>query len=228
MGSGVVAIVPWERPGATLGARLFPTAFATTRDAERFFGALPDGPVAPALRFAAAAELLAVGSVVLVAVPGMLVALDGLRASFLLHASTRAAVALGAAVSTLGFSALLVGAHAVHTLAMARAARRLGGAVSRSRALRFGLFACGWDLCSSPAGLVGAWLVEGPARAAGVVAASLGAPSRSTHAALRAIYGLDGARASRARRFGVAMAMAFATPLALVLVLVVAFIALRA
>ena len=54
--SGIVAIVPWERPGAGTWSRLFATAKLTTVGAESFFSALPDGEASPALRFAVVAE----------------------------------------------------------------------------------------------------------------------------------------------------------------------------
>ena len=48
--SGVMAIVPWERPGGTAWSRLWTTAMATTQGAEAFFAALPDGAIPPAVR----------------------------------------------------------------------------------------------------------------------------------------------------------------------------------
>jgi hypothetical protein len=61
--SGIVAIVAWERPAMPALTRLWSTARSTTRDAESFFELLPDGPVMPALRFAAICELLAAFSI---------------------------------------------------------------------------------------------------------------------------------------------------------------------
>src|SRR5262252_8354066 len=63
--SGVVTIVAWERPGGRTLGKMWETAHAATRDAEAFFELLPDGPIAPALRFALACELLASGAVIL-------------------------------------------------------------------------------------------------------------------------------------------------------------------
>src|SRR3954447_7933274 len=54
--SGIVAIVAWERPMMPALTRLWATARSTTRDAESFFELLPDGPLLPALRFAAICE----------------------------------------------------------------------------------------------------------------------------------------------------------------------------
>ncbi len=65
--SGVVAVVAWERPGAPALTRLWATARATTFDADRFFESLPDGPIAPALRFAFASEMIASGAMALLA-----------------------------------------------------------------------------------------------------------------------------------------------------------------
>src|SRR5688500_3656158 len=67
--SGIVAIVAWERPLGPPMTRLWATARSTTRDAESFFEALPDGPVLPALRFAALCELMAVSSFFVLLVP---------------------------------------------------------------------------------------------------------------------------------------------------------------
>src|SRR5215470_2435079 len=63
--SGVVTIVAWERQGGRTLGKLWETAHAATRDAEAFFELLPDGPIAPALRFAMLCELVASGAVIL-------------------------------------------------------------------------------------------------------------------------------------------------------------------
>ena len=60
--SGVIAIIPWERPQSPWQTRFFATVQATTRGAEGFFCAMPDGAVSPALRFAVLAETFAVAS----------------------------------------------------------------------------------------------------------------------------------------------------------------------
>src|ERR1041384_609019 len=50
--SGVVAIVPWERPGGTLLTRLWATAKLATLSPGSFFAALPPGGAAAPLGFA--------------------------------------------------------------------------------------------------------------------------------------------------------------------------------
>src|SRR5579859_3125824 len=60
--SGIVAVVPWERPGISAPRRLWATARAATFDAERFFESLPDGPIDTAVGFAVASEMIAVAT----------------------------------------------------------------------------------------------------------------------------------------------------------------------
>ena len=57
--SGVVAIVPWERPGGTVLSRLWATAKLATLSPGPFFSALPPGGVMAPLVFGVLAELLA-------------------------------------------------------------------------------------------------------------------------------------------------------------------------
>jgi hypothetical protein len=196
--SGIVSIVSWERSEAPVLTRLWTTARATTREAEAFFGTLPDGPVAPALRFALLSEVLAAGSMLALWIPVAAVVaplwlrhivLDGDARSFALRVLVLAIPAL---------AVLLVVAHAAHGLALNRGARRSGAPSSRRRALRFGLYATGWDLVVGPLGAVIIALKEGMGAAAGLTSAAVGLPGRSARAFLRGAYGLDGAAAKKA------------------------------
>ncbi len=130
--SGVMAIVPWERLQPAWPSRFFATVQATTRGAEGFFCALPDGAISPAFRFALLAEAFAVGSTAAIIAPLVVLGIPGLLLRFLTSGATRGVVGLATLVGVAGFTALLVGAHALHGLS-------LGGAASRSRALRLGL-----------------------------------------------------------------------------------------
>src|SRR6185436_18330805 len=58
--SGVVAIIPWERPGLGLLSSFWTTAQIATINHRAFFSALPDGEVRPALSFALICEAVAV------------------------------------------------------------------------------------------------------------------------------------------------------------------------
>lgn len=195
--SGIVAIVPWERPGPMF-SRLWLTARATTLDAEGFFEALPDGPLAAALRFAALAELLASFAaftaflaVAAFAAPSWLshVALDPLA-----RATALRLFVLGLPA----FAGLLVMAHVAHALSIDVGAARQGARPDRVRALRFGLYACGWDLVMGPLGAIVVAFKEGPRAALGLAGALSGLPTRATLSFLRGCYGLDGARARAA------------------------------
>lgn len=195
--SGIVAIVAWERPGLPAMTRLWSTARSTTRDAESFFELLPDGPVLPALRFAAICEMLATASMLLLIVPIAAV----LKPEWLRHVVFDApARSLALRVIFLGVPVLasfLVFAHTIHALFIDIGAAKSGARRSRSRALRFGLYACGWDLVMGPLGAVIVAFKEGLAAAAGVLEL-VDVPRRATHAFLRGAYRLEGERAKNA------------------------------
>ncbi len=209
--SGIVSVIAWERPAVPVLSRLWSTARSTTRNAEEFFELLPDGPVMPALRFAAACELLAsaaafLGLVAIVAI----VAPDYLE--YVARDPAARSVALRAVFLGLpAFAALLVAAHAAHGLSIDVGATRNGARGARSRALRFGLYACGWDLVMGPIGAVVVAVKEGARAALGLASALSGLPTRATTAFLRGCYRLEGERARRALRvsyFGAVVATA--------------------
>jgi hypothetical protein len=196
--SGIVSIVSWERAEAPVLSRLWTTARATTREAEAFFGTLPDGPVAPALRFALLSEAIAASAMIALWIPIAAivaplwlrhVALDSDTRSFALRVLVLAIPAL---------AVLLVAAHAAHGLALDRGARGSGAVSSRRRALRFGLYATGWDLVIGPLGAIVVALKEGIGAAVGLTNAAMGLPGRSARAFLRGAYGLDGVVAKKA------------------------------
>ncbi len=194
--SGVVAIVAWERPGAPALARLWSTARATTFDAERFFESLPDGPIAPALSFAITAEVVASSAMALfVLVPLALVAPGWVKHVFL-DEGLMVARLLAAGVP--GLASILVIAHVAHGWALDRGARRSGARGETMRALRFGLYATGWDLVFGPLGAVVVGFREGPRAAIGILRVASGLPTRSARAFLRGCYRLDGKSAEPA------------------------------
>ncbi len=200
-GSGVVAIVPWERPGHGLLARLWNTARLSTRAYNSFFGALPDGDIASALRFALIAELLAVSSVVLAFVPVVL-----LIAPWLIHAVVHDpelrrgfARALIAGVPIVAIA--MVALHTLHGIGLDIGARRQGAPKRRGRGLRFGFYACGWDLVTLPLGLLIVALSEGPRAALGTAPLGMTVPARAAASYLRGVHHLDEERAREAGRF---------------------------
>jgi hypothetical protein len=204
--SGVVAVVPWERPGASSLVRLWTTARATTIEADRFFEALPDGPLLPALRFAVVSEVLAAMAMGTVGL-GALVALSPQWARHVFVEEWLTTARVGSA-AVLGLAALLVVAHAAHGLALDFGARRSGVRRAPTRALRFGLYAAGWDLVLGPIGAVVMALREGPRAALRIAAVSVGLPGRSARAFLRGCYHLEGKAAEPALRASLIAAIA--------------------
>ncbi|HXN33969.1 MAG TPA: hypothetical protein VN894_19010 [Polyangiaceae bacterium] len=196
--SGVVSVVPWERPGATSLARLWATARATTFDAERFFETLPDGAITPALRFAVVSETIAAGSMAL----ALLIALAIVAPSWVGHVLVHdtATLVRFAAAGIPGLAGLLVVAHAVHGWALDYGARRSGARGATSRALRFGLYAAGWDLIIGPLGALVVGVKEGASGAVSVAVVGVGLPGRSARAFLRGCYCLEGKAAGPAMR----------------------------
>jgi hypothetical protein len=196
--SGIVAVIAWERTGVPVLSRLWSTARATTRDAEGFFELMPDGPLMPALRFAALCELLATSAVfagfLLVAAA---VAPDWVKHIVLDPAARQTTLRL-VVLGLPAFAGLLVAAHAAHGFSIDAGARRQGAARAPSRALRFGLYACGWDLVMGPIGAAVVAVKEG-ARAALSLASDLsGLPTQATRAFLHGCYRLEGDRARKA------------------------------
>ncbi len=199
--SGIVAIVPWERPGtASLLARLWTTARATTKEPDAFFGGLPDGPVSPAFAFAALAELFATLSWTLLAL-GLLVAVVPAWCRQIALDPHDRALALRVIVATVpSFAAMLVAAHVAHGLSLDHGARKVGAPPATRRALRFGLYATGWDLVIGPVGAVILALKEGAIASTEVAKLGAGIPTASARAFLRAAYSLDAARSKTAIR----------------------------
>jgi hypothetical protein len=194
--SGVVTIVAWERPGGRVLPKLWETAHAATRDAEAFFELLPDGPLTPAIKFAMLCELIASGAIVV-----LVMAFAGaLAPAWLKHvALDPAARDLALRIVATGVPALallLVVAHAAHGFSLDVGARKNGARAAATRALRFGLYAAGWDLVQGPVGAVVVGWKKGLGAWAQMHVSSV--PTKSSRAFLRGCYRLVGPGADRA------------------------------
>ncbi len=196
--SGIVTVVPWERPGGFL-ERLWGTARLSSVEAAGFFSVLPDGPLGPALRFALAAETIAATFAVAPFVAFFFL-LPGVASRFLEDAGFRGWVLRGAFLAISGLTVLLVTAHAGHGAALELGARRSGVRGSWTRALRFGFYACGWDLVVGLLGVLVFGAKNGPRGAAEAVLLGRGLPTRATLAFLEASSGLTGDAAKPALR----------------------------
>lgn len=190
--SGIIAVVAWERTALPFTDRLWATSRATTRDAETFFSLLPDGSVWPALSFALVAEFIAVLSFALSLFAIACAVAWPLMAVLLTDPATAAPFARGVALGIPSIVVVLVVAHVVHGLFIDAGATRAGRRGARRRAIRFGLYAAGWDLVMAPAGLVLALAKEGLRFLPEYRKMLSGLPTRSSKALLAGTYGILG------------------------------------
>jgi hypothetical protein len=188
--SGVVAIVPWERPGGSALSRLWSTAKLCTLSPDSFFAALPPGGLVSPLTFAVLAELLAatglcatIGSLALALVPGLF-------AELMRNAPLRQTIVRVVVGGVPALSLVMVSLHLGHGAALDAAARRQGSAHT-GRGLRFGLYSCGWDLVTLPLGLFALTLTDGLVSALKHSARGLTAPHSAAIAYLTHVHRLE-------------------------------------
>src|SRR5947207_626353 len=79
-------------------------------------------------------------------------------------------------------AAVLVAARAADGLALERGARSSGAGGARGRALRFGLYATGWDLVLGPVGAIVLGINEGLGASCALVSLGVGLPGRCARA----------------------------------------------
>lgn len=197
--SGVVAIVPWERPGGGLLSRLWSTAKLATLSPAAFFAALPPGGALAPLGFAVIAELLAVAGLAATLGAAALVLLPALGPELLGDTPLRALLGRIALWAVPGLAAAMVVLHAAHGVALDIAARR-GGSGQPGRGLRFGLYGCGWDLVTLPLGLLVLMLTDGPLSTLRHSARGLTAPNTAALAYLGHVHHLEPAKALQVSR----------------------------
>lgn len=161
-------ILPWESPGNT-GERLWNMALASSLSPLRTFGELPDGPLAPAMVFALIAESVAILSLAVLALSIACSVSPDLMRRVLVDPAAIGLIA-GAAMALVG---LLVALHVLWGLCLEAGTCTASGQPRWRLGVRFGLYACGWDLLTSPAGVLLGVLTRGPVAAwAPLVAAS--------------------------------------------------------
>jgi hypothetical protein len=179
---------------------MWSTARSATIEAEPFFATLPDGPVAPALRFAALSELVASVAMLSLGVPFAVALAPAWLAHLVFDPAARMRTLRILVVGVPALAAMLVAAHVAHGLALDLGARKMGARSLKQRALRFGLYAAGWDVVIGPVGALVLGLRNGAQAALGVSQLAVGLPVRSARAFLRGAYGLDGESAQKAIR----------------------------
>jgi hypothetical protein len=202
--SGVVAIVPWERPGGTLLARLWATAKLGTLSPEGFFSALPPGGAWAPLGFALLAELLAAAGLCATLGAAALAVVPSLGSEVLTNSALGYWLLRGVGWGVPGLALAMVLLHVGHGLALDAAARREGSRYA-SRGLRFGLYSCGWDLVTLPLGLLLLMLTDGPVTALRSSARGLTAPNKAALAYVGYVHQLEPEVALRATRRAVGL-----------------------
>ena len=212
--SGFIAVIAWERGDAPMLRRLWQTARATTRDPERFFEALPEGPIAPALRFAAISELLAASAMIAILL-ALLACIAPSFISYLATDPTARSIALRALVASVpSLAILLVVAHVAHGVALDLGApAELRTRARRAHALRFGLYASGWDVVLGPIGAVIVTAQDGLKGLLELTRIAGSLPGVSARAFLKGAYGLQGEQAKSSLRWSFiasALAISFA------------------
>jgi hypothetical protein len=178
--------------------------------------------VAPAFRFAVLAELVAIVGLAAALVPVFLLLAPELVTALVHDASLRGTALRLVAGGLPLLAAIMVGIHLLHGWALDVGARRSGSPRQTNRSLRFGLYACGWDLVTLPAGLAMVAVLDGLSAAREALPLGWKAPGRAAHAYLRSAYRLDEAKAHCASRFALSVTatVVFGTTTLLALALV--------
>jgi hypothetical protein len=190
----------WEDSPSHWLLRLWQTALSSSTEPELVFGELSTGSVGAALAFAFLAEALALGSLVLLGSAGLWLLAPDLAAQLLRHPG---AVAAGLGLLA-GSVLLMLVLHVLWGICL-----DIGGGFGHGRRVdirlgaRFGLYACGWDLMTSPLGLFWSLLVSGPRRGLAAVGAAARAARPAQRAYLEVRRGYDAAARRRAVRLAV-------------------------
>lgn len=199
--SGVIAIIPWERPIGSAWTRLWSTALAVSLRSEAFFGPITKGELSAPLRFSIACELIAVSSVAITLAAVVFAVIPGLTIDMMSDPASRTLIAKLFLLAIPGLTGLLIVMHVLWGVTLDVGARRAGARSHRSQALRFGMYSAGLDLMSSPIGLLHALITQGSYTASRLLPATIEVPSIASRAMLRHVYHLAEQPSARVRRF---------------------------
>jgi hypothetical protein len=172
------AALAWEGGRGYWLKRLWLTALASSTEPHKTFGELPEGSVAPALTFALLAETLALASVASALAIAALAVAPEFSLPILL---TPVFLAAGLA-SLFALALLMVLLHVLWGLCIELGALTTGGRARFGQGLRFGMYACGWDLVTSPAGIIGGLVSRGLLGAWGPIVQAARVPRRALRA----------------------------------------------
>ena len=188
----------WEDGQTPPMRAMWRTAMASASDLELWVRASlsQDAGVGPPATFALSCELVAVitSCLPLAAIAATLawVGTHDVRAVFTVFA-------VAARVGAVFIPAMIV-IHVVYQAVLARAGGRRGKPIARVAAIRAGLYSCGWDLATGPAGIL-ASLLSGEWREARSRAGGNNTLFRqATRTWLSRVHGVEGELAEQARR----------------------------
>src|SRR5262249_41527345 len=151
--------------------------------------------------------MLAVGSMVMVLLPLAALALPQLAVQVLMDPALRLSALRWFAFGVPALSLWMVAAHATHGAALDIGARREGGRAQRGRAIRFGLYACGWDLMMGPLGGAVVLATRGVKATLELLTLLMKVPGKASQALLTGVYGLSDDSAVRAQRISTVVAI---------------------
>ena len=154
----------WEASGPWM-TRLWSTARATVIRPELVFGRLSDGRIGSACAFALLAECLALGSLVMASGAVLSLAAPAFVRAALSYLWADHVLLFAALLAVPSLAVLMVLLHAAWGLSLELGALIAAGRWRPGRGLRFAFYSCGWDLLTSPAGILLGTLSGGVARA---------------------------------------------------------------
>jgi hypothetical protein len=183
-------LLSWE-DGETPPVRsLWKTAMTSASDLELWVRASRStgNGVGPAFTFALACELVAVAATCL-----PLAMIGGALTWYLTHDAhaVLTVLALVARVA-LVFVPTMIVIHLVYQWVIAREGSKLGTPISRAAVMRAGLYACGWDLATGPAGILAPILVGDVAGARKRMQGNSSLFRDATAVWLRDVHGVEG------------------------------------
>lgn len=177
--------MPWEREASL--SHLLSSAFLSSEAFDQVFRGRGRTRIGRALSFALLAELLAVASFALPWAAGFFVLFPRMARSM-----AQSPLMWGfACLVLLGLVLLVVGIHWVWGLVLEWQVSRHTGERHTALGARFGLYACGWDLVTSPAGAVAAWLLYGRAQMFPRLRRAAAAPRASLRYYTETLRGLE-------------------------------------
>lgn len=191
-------LLPWEDGETAPLKSLWRTAMKSASDLELWVRASRStgNGIGPAFTFALACEMLAVA-----ATCGPLAILGGTLAWYLTH-DVHAVLTVLAVVArvSLVFVPTMLLIHVVHHWVIAREGSKVGDPISRTAAIRAGLYACGWDLATGPAGILAPIFVGDLGAARRRMQGNSSLYYDATTIWLRDVHGVEGEITKRVRR----------------------------